>query len=85
MSIYLITYDLRTPGKDYNDLWDALKRLGAKRALESVWLVKREWGGSSGNPIDPLLSGHLDSNDRMIVTLFDEWSMRNTLVKVSDL
>ena len=38
---YLISYDLMKPGKNYDALWAALKEIGAKRVLESEWLVKR--------------------------------------------
>lgn len=81
MPIYLATYDLKTPGKDYEALWDALRQLGAKRALESVWLVNWESGGS----VHAALSLHLDRNDRLLVTRLDEWTVRNTLVKPTDL
>lgn len=36
---YSISYDLVTPGKNYQSLWDALYSLGAIRILASQWLV----------------------------------------------
>lgn len=38
MTTYLISYDLINR-KDYPKLWDELERLGAKRTLESLWLI----------------------------------------------
>ena len=39
--VYLITYDLKTPGKDYNTLYDEIKSIGENyHPLESTWFVK---------------------------------------------
>ena len=68
---FLITYDLKTPGQQYQKLWDALNNLGAKRVLESVWYVK-------GNFTCVQLRDHLwrfmDSNDRLLVVRFDDFA-----------
>jgi hypothetical protein len=41
MSIYLITYDLKSASKDYVDLYSKIKKIGEwQHPLESVWLVK---------------------------------------------
>ena len=37
---YSISYDLRSPGRDYQTLWDELGRLGAKRMLQSHYVVR---------------------------------------------
>jgi hypothetical protein len=44
MTIYLLTYDLtkKKPEFDYEILWDELKRLGAVRIQESVWLLNAD-------------------------------------------
>lgn len=46
--LYLISYDLMKPGKDYKDLWAALYAIGAKRILESEWLVRH----TNTTPVD---------------------------------
>ena len=39
---YLISYNLMTPGKNYEDLWAALRAIGAVRILKSEWLTRRD-------------------------------------------
>ena len=39
MALYLISYDLLTPGKNYDPLIDALTQQGAKRVLLSQWTL----------------------------------------------
>ena len=64
--LYLISYDLITPGKDYQPLWDALYAMGAVRILYSQWLVRRAFT----TPVDlaNALLAHMDANDRIFVT-----------------
>ena len=63
---YLITYDLMTPGKDYNELWTALYAINAVRVQQSVWLTRR----LNTNPIGlaNYCLGYMDTNDRIFVT-----------------
>lgn len=66
--IYLITYDLRFPGRDYSDLFAAIKSLGAWwHYLGSVWLVAPTNQTTVAN-ISELLRGHIDKNDSLYVT-----------------
>lgn len=38
---FLITYDLKKPGQNYNELYDAIKSCGEwQHPLESTWVVK---------------------------------------------
>ncbi len=67
--LYLISYDLMTPGKDYTNLWAFLRRLGGVRVLESEWMIR--W--VSATPTTPLdlanaTLQHMDRNDRILVT-----------------
>jgi hypothetical protein len=39
MAVHIISYDLRKPDFDYDDLYTQLDNLGAKRIQESVWGV----------------------------------------------
>ena len=39
MALYLISYDLLKPGKNYDPLLDALTQQGAKRVLLSQWIL----------------------------------------------
>ena len=38
---YIISYDLRTPGRNYQKLHDELATFRAKRVLESQWFFNR--------------------------------------------
>lgn len=43
MKYYLISYDLKSPGHNYSELYDAIKRLGEwKHPMESTWVVLTE-------------------------------------------
>ena len=63
--LYSISYDLRSPGRDYKTLTDELARLGAKRILQSHWVARRNNTTAAG------LRDHfqklIDSNDRLMV------------------
>lgn len=38
--VYLITYDLRTPGRDYTSFYDAIKSYGNwQHPTESTWFI----------------------------------------------
>lgn len=65
MSVFLITYDLRSPGRDYKNLYEAIKRLGKwTHPLESVWTVS---SGSEATVIRDALVLHMDKNDGLLV------------------
>jgi len=78
----LIAYDLDKPGQDYDDLYADLKKVGAKRVQDSVWVKK---GQDDCEGLQKRLSAHLDSNDRILVVSFDSWSSINGMVKIKDL
>jgi len=64
---YSVAYDLDKPGQDYQKVWDYLRKLGAARIEDSLWLL---WSYSSAFEIaqDLLRSGTIDSNDRLMVS-----------------
>ena len=65
--LYLITYDLRTPGRDYTDLTKRLKAIGAIAVLQSTWLFASN--DTSANVRDAIArDGRLDANDGLLVT-----------------
>ncbi len=68
---FLITYDLRKPGQDYQPLWDALGGLGAVRLLESVWYVS---GNYTSLQLRDYLWKFMDANDLLLVVRFDDWA-----------
>lgn len=66
MKTYLISYDLRQPGRNYTNLIAEIKSLSGSwcHCLESVWLIKHS--GSASIIIDRLLP-HIDKNDALVV------------------
>ena len=75
---YLITYDLRAPGRDYPNLFEGIKKLanGWAHPLESVWLVR---SGLTQSSIRDALKDHLDANDVLLVFEVkpDQWASFN--------
>ena len=65
MNTILISYDLRTPGKDYVNLWEHLRSYGSwAKPLESVWLVRTAYNAEQVR--DSALY-HVDQNDKIFV------------------
>jgi hypothetical protein len=63
--IYAINYDLRQPGRNYSDLYAAIKGCGAWwHYLGSVWLVETSLSAES---VWQRLAPCLDQNDRMLI------------------
>ncbi len=63
--VYLITYDLRFPGRDYTNLYNAIKDLGDWRhPMESTWFVHSTL---RANEIYNRLCSNIDTNDRLLV------------------
>jgi hypothetical protein len=64
VAVFVVTYDLRSPGRDYTALWDQLRKVGAVRALESVWLLETS---QSATEVRDALISWMDANDRLLV------------------
>jgi hypothetical protein len=66
MAVYLVGYDLKKPGQDYQDLFEAIKVVGSDwwHCLDSTWLVVSD---SSAVNVRAALVPHIDANDRLLV------------------
>lgn len=63
--LHLITYDLNKPTKDYNSLYDAIKKLGSWcHPLNNIWFVN---SSQSTNSIRDSLKTVIDNNDELFV------------------
>lgn len=73
MAIQMISYDLRKPDRNYDNLFDAIKATGDWwHCLGSVWLVRTN---SSSADIRTYLKGFIDSSDDFVVFgLNGEWA-----------
>jgi hypothetical protein len=63
MSVYLVSYDLDKPGKDYTDVINTIKRMGGVKGLFSEWFVP----ALSAKQIFDALAPFIDSNDRLLI------------------
>lgn len=69
-SIYLIAYDLHTPGMTYNELYDAIKSYNDwQHPLESMWFICTE--ETDLQEIYKNLRKHIDDNDNIYVQKVD--------------
>jgi hypothetical protein len=65
MPTYMVSYDLKTPGKDYSALIDALQGYGPYwHCLGSTWLIVSDQNHAQ---IRDYLVQHIDNNDQLIV------------------
>lgn len=64
MTAYTVSYDL-VKRKDYPELWNELKRLGAQRTQESYWLVA---GSKNAKELHDHLAQFVDSDDRLWIS-----------------
>lgn len=65
MTSMIIEYDLRSPGRNYDSLYKAIKAYGVwAHITESTWFIKTN--ESCAQVRDKLLT-HMDSNDRIFV------------------
>lgn len=65
MTNYLITYDLRQPGQDYDELIKAIKTYKNVKVAESCWLLR---SAKASKDIRDHLAAKMDKNDRLYVT-----------------
>jgi hypothetical protein len=78
--VYLVTYDLNVPGKNYENLWSALKQYDYIRdiGLDSVWFLSTT---SSAEQVSNHLKAHIDASDRLIVTQLQQGTHQGWLHK----
>ena len=77
MSVFVVSYDLKAPGRNYDRLYEALKKFAYARPLESFWLI--ESNGTAGS-IRDTLKQHVDANDKIVVIEFTQnagWATLN--------
>ena len=84
MPVYVISYDLNKPGKDYEPLWAELRRLGCKSILLSQWAGNLT--GTAENVRDHFWR-YMDSNDRLLIMERDggNFAAINLMTKLSDI
>ena len=73
--IYILTYDLITPGQDYSSLYTTLQAFNAVRVQDSAWAFRR-YNTSAGGLLG-YFRQYVDINDRLLVVSVGEWSSIN--------
>ncbi|HET6388102.1 hypothetical protein [Hyphomicrobium sp.] len=68
MSKMLASYDLRKPGRNYQPLYARLDAWGAKRVLESVWILT---ANASPEEVGNDLLAYMDVSDGLLVVGLD--------------
>ncbi|MYA00896.1 MAG: SinR family protein [Chloroflexi bacterium] len=81
--VYLISYDLVLPGQNYQALYDVLEGWGAKRALQSTWVVRLN--NTSSAAIRDELMKHIDTNDRLLVDTLGQWASFSLMVDLNQI
>lgn len=72
MTVRLITYDLNSPGQDYEKLYEKIKSYGPwAHYLESVWLVKTT---KDITEIKNELKQFIDENDNLFICTVSDYS-----------
>ena len=68
MACYIISYDLRKPGRNYDALYEAIKACGAWAKInESLWAVITQ---QTAVQVRDKLNQYTDTNDRIFVVKF---------------
>ncbi|HEY4054002.1 MAG TPA: hypothetical protein VGL74_09670 [Terriglobales bacterium] len=66
MALYLVSYDLNKPEQDYPELVDYLRLIGARKVLQSEWLVR---SGATRDAVYNGVKANLGSGDGLLVCL----------------
>jgi len=67
MKLFSITYDLKQPGRNYSELYDAIKNIGeTQHPLESTWFVKVE-DSITVDDVSQKLQAIFDNKDSLFV------------------
>ncbi len=82
MATYFLTYDLRK-SRNYQPLYDELKKFNAVRILESTWSFERINTSASG--LRDYFKRFIDSDDGLMVSEVTNWASYNTLGTPNDL
>lgn len=75
MSVYIVTYDLNAPGKNYSALYEAMEKYTRCKGLESVYFIDTN---ETASQVRDYLQEFVDSNDVVFVgQLVKHWASRN--------
>lgn len=79
---FIILYDLRAPGRNYEDLYKAIKSYGTWGKLtESAWAIVTN---EDSTQIRDFLMKYMDSNDRIMVVMSGQEAAWNNVRASND-
>lgn len=83
--LYVISYDLRKPGRDYDALYDELERFNARPVLQSEWCLRVR--NTTAARLRDHFYSFMDTNDRILVVAIDGtgWAGRSLINKISEM
>lgn len=72
-NLFIVCYDLNSPGQNYTTLIDEIKSYGTWwHHLDSTWIIK---SNKSAKEIRDHLGKYIDINDELLIIKFgDEWA-----------
>lgn len=84
MSLFVVSYDLNAPGRNYEALYEHLKGYGTwARPVESVWIVKST--SKTAGQIRDDAKRHMDSNDKLVVfETGTQWATQNVAASTNE-
>lgn len=78
---FLITYDLNAPGKNYSELYEAIKNLGSwQHPLESAWVIQTSQVYDA-NAIYGRLRPQIDDTDLLFIVEITEMERQGWMPK----
>ena len=86
MKLYTITYDLRQPGRKYNELYEAIKNVAGEgnwqHPMESIWVVAvSSYSITNAERIYDNIRQYIDENDSIFVTKIDQLDRQGWMPK----
>jgi hypothetical protein len=82
MAVFLVSFDLRKPERDYGPFFERLRRFTHAQLLESAWFVESAWNAAR---IRDELFEQMDPDDGLMVALMEGEAGWNRLKDDSDL
>jgi hypothetical protein len=82
MKLFLIAYDMHKPVRHYDDIIDALEKLGARRILRSDWILA---ANHTAEQILSYLRQFQDEDDELVVIEITTGAMWGTYTRPGNL
>jgi CRISPR/Cas system-associated endoribonuclease Cas2 len=85
MPLFLIAYDLDKPGQNYAAVHEQLEEWGAKRVLESTWMLNTDLTTEEMRDTLTDTKGPFESTDRVVIVRVKIWSSFNAMADIHEI